>query len=229
MLRNSADGAVYSRVLTPFPARKLFCLCDDRPEQICVVQGGHVLQNRGRTLQPHPGVDVLVRERRVVAVNVPVELGEDQVVDLDELVVRVRSPPVLTNRVVQRRNVVHRAAVVVQLTARPARAFCAGRAPPVVLVAKAVDPLRRHPEIKPDLLGLVVAIVDGDVQALALEPHVIHHEIKRPVAGFLLEVVAEAEVAEHLKQRQMRGVAHLVDIGRTEAFLGRGHARVRRL
>ena len=106
VLGNRADSAIVFGVLAPFPARQLLRFCDYRPEQVRVVQGGHALEDRRRTLQPHSGVDVLIWQRRVVAVDVPVELRENQVVDLDKVVVSVRSPPVFPDRVVRRRDVV---------------------------------------------------------------------------------------------------------------------------
>ena len=62
-----------------------------------------------------------------------------------------------------------RAAVDVQLAARTARAGVA-HLPEVVLVAEALDALHRHADdVVPDLLGLVVAVVDGDPDAVAVE------------------------------------------------------------
>ncbi len=56
---------------------------DDRLEDVGGEDGGHPLEAGGRTLQAHTGVDVLLRERFELAGSDPVELGEDQVPDLD--------------------------------------------------------------------------------------------------------------------------------------------------
>ena len=62
-----------------------------------------------------------------------------------------------------------RAAVDVDLAARPARAGVA-HLPEVVLVAEALDAIHRHADLLvPDRLGLVVAVVHGDPQAVAVE------------------------------------------------------------
>jgi hypothetical protein len=46
----------------------------------------HALHHAGQALEAHAGVDVLLVERRVVAVAVVVKLGENEVPDLDEAV-----------------------------------------------------------------------------------------------------------------------------------------------
>ena len=62
-----------------------------------------------------------------------------------------------------------RAAVDVDLAARTARAGVA-HLPEVVLVAEALDALHRHADLLvPDRLGLVVAVVDGDPQLVAVD------------------------------------------------------------
>ena len=54
--------------------------------------------------------------------------------------------------------------------------------------------------VVPDLLGLVVGDVDGDPDAVAVEAEHLGDELPRPRDGVGLEVVAEAEVAEHLEE-----------------------------
>ena len=96
------------------------------------------------------------------AVGRLVVLHEDQVPELHE--------PVAV-RVVERAAVgaERRAAVDVDLGARTARAGVA-HLPEVVLVAEPLDAVHRHADLLvPDGLGLVVALVDGDPQAIAVE------------------------------------------------------------
>ena len=55
------------------------------------------------------------------------------------------------------------------LAARPARAGLA-RLPEVLVVAEALDAVHRHADLLvPDRLGLVVALVDGDPQPVAVD------------------------------------------------------------
>ena len=62
-----------------------------------------------------------------------------------------------------------RAAVDVDLRARAARAGVA-HLPEVVLVAEPLDALQRHADLfVPDLLGLVVALVNRDPEPVAVE------------------------------------------------------------
>ena len=46
------------------------------------------------------------------------------------------------------------------------------------------------------------------------------NELQREGYGILLEIVTDAEVAQHLEQGQVGGVADLVDIDRSEGLLG---------
>ena len=76
---------------------------------------------------------------------------------------------------------------------------------------------------------LVVVLVDGRPQTLGIEPEVLRAQLPRPGDRFLLEVVAEGEVAEHLEERQVGLVADLLDVGRPEGLLGARRPRVRRV
>ena len=107
------------------------------------------------------------------AVGRLVVLHEHQVPELHE--------PVAV-RVVQRAAVgaERRAAVDVDLAARPARTGVA-HLPEVVLVAEALDALHRHADrVVPDRLGLVVAVVDGDPHPVAVEPEHLGDELPAP-------------------------------------------------
>src|SRR5215203_3278095 len=101
-----------------------------------------------------------------------------------------------------------RTAVDVDLRARAARAGVA-HLPEVVLVAEALDAGERHADLLvPDLLGLVVALVNGDPEPVAVESpatarRIGRHELPAPRDDVALEVVAEAEVAEHLEEHEV--------------------------
>ncbi len=89
-----------------------------------------------------------------------------------------------------------RAAVVVELGAGAGGSFKAGRPPPVVAVAVAVDALGRDADVVvPDVVGLVVVQVDGDVHSLRRQAEQPGAEVPGEGNGVLLEVVADAEVA----------------------------------
>ena len=106
---------------------------------------------------------------------------------------------------------------------------------PEVLLAEALDPLRRDPDdLAPDPLGVVVRLVDGDPEAIVIELQDIPVELPRPRDGFGLEVVAEAEVPEHLEEAEVAvrttDVVEVVVLASdAHALLHRGGPRVRRL
>ena len=106
-----------------------------------------------------------------------------------------------------------RTAVEVQLGARAAWPRLT-HLPEVVLVAEALDALHRHADdVVPDLLGLVVALVDGDPDAVAVEAPVLGDELPAVGDGQFLEVVPEAEVAHHLEEDEMAlGAADVVEV-----------------
>ena len=95
------------------------------------------------------------------------------------------------------------ATVEVDLAARAAWTGLAGL-PEVVLVAQALDALHRHADdVVPDLLGDVVGLVDGDPHPVAVHPPRFGDQLPARRDDELLEVVAEAEVAEHLEEDQV--------------------------
>ena len=96
--------------------------------------------------------------------------------------------------------------------------------PEVVLVAHALDPLGRHADlVDPDLLGLVVAVVHRDPEAVAVEAEDLGEELPGHGDGVGLEVVPEAEVAQHLEEGAVVGVgADDLDVGGAEALLDGG-------
>ncbi len=106
-----------------------------------------------------------------------------------------------------------RPAVDVDLAARPAWTGVA-HLPEVVLVAEPLDALHRHADLLvPDGLGLVVAVVHRDPHPVAVEAERLGVELPAPRDDLALEVVAEAEVAEHLEEHQVAlGAADVVEV-----------------
>ena len=92
--------------------------------------------------------------------------------------------------------------------ARDARLFPIGRG---FLVAGAVLVAREHR--RGQFLG-----VDAEV-------FVARQELVAPCDLLFLEIVAQRPVAQHLEEREVRGVAHLVDVARADALLNVGKTR----
>ena len=152
-------------------------------------------------------------------------LHEDEVPELEEAL------DVVAGQIVRRAEV--EPAVEIELAARTARA---GRTclPEVVLAAEAHDLRVRHAHRLPVLdrvlvraeTELVVAAEDRHPDLFGLEAEAVDRQVVAEADRLFLEVVAEAEVAEHLEHRQVAGrLADLVDVGRAEALLAAGQAR----
>src|SRR3954447_2472294 len=187
----------------------------DRGEQVRVVDGRHPLQQAGEALQAHAGVDVAPAERAVGAVRRQLVGDEDVVPYLQPALVGLRLAL----------GVAVLAGPVEDLGVRAARAVRAGRTPPVVLAAVAMDALPRDPEVDPALLRLVVegdlvgAGVHGHAQAVAVQAEGVGEQLQTPAERVVLEVVAERPVAEHLETGEVRVVPDLFDVRGAQAAL----------
>ena len=73
--------------------------------------------------------------------------------------------------------------------------------PKIVLLAAAPNPLLGDAPRAPEVVGLVVVLVDRDEQALRRKIHDFGEEGPGGIDGFCLEVVAEREVAQHFEER----------------------------
>ena len=100
--------------------------------------------------------------------------------------------------------------------------------PEVFVFLAALDAIGCEPDVLlPDAGGFVVVDIDGDGETLGRngEPLFVGEKFPAPVDGFALEVVAEAEVAEHLEERVVvGGAADVVDVAGAEALLAGGGA-----
>ena len=93
------------------------------------------------------------------------------------------------------------------------------------------DPVLGHADLLPDAEGLVVGVVDRDVELGRVEPEIPRQQLPGKGNGLGLEVVAKGKIPHHLEKRQMaRGVAHIVEVivlaTGADAFLGRGGADI---
>ncbi len=213
-------------------ARDLGGAGDDREDLVDLVQVVDPLQQVGRPLQPHPGVDVLPGQ---VADHVEVVLGpdrgqlllhEDQVPDLQE-------PVLVDDRAAVRTEL--RPTVDVDLAARAAGTGDA-HVPVVVEQTAALDPLLRQPgDAAPERGRLVVGLQHGHPDLVGVEAEeaglLCAGDQLPGVADRLgLEIVAEGEVAVHLEERAVPGgLADLLDVEGPDALLDARGAVERRL
>ncbi len=213
-------------------AGQLGGLVDDGHGGVDLVHVLHALQNHGEPLEAEAGVDVLAgqfaEDLEVVLAGAlaPLVLHEDEVPDLHVPLV-VDGGAALGAEL--------GAAVVVDLGAGAAGAGDA-HGPEVVLFAQALDALLGHADdLVPDLLGLVVVLVDGDPELLRLQAVTAlvlgrGEQLPGELDRAFLEVVAEGEVAAHLEERAVAGgLADLFDVGGAHALLHAGGAGEGRL
>ena len=165
-----------------------------------------------------------LRQRNAGAGRAFLELHEHQVPDLDEAVAVGVGAAGRAARDVG-------AVVVEDFRARAAGAGLA-HAPEIVIGGDADDFLPRQAgDLPPDFGRVVVFRVDGDGQAVLRQAVILGHQLPGEGDGAFLEVVAEAEIAEHLEEGVVPGgVADIVQVvvlaAGAHAFLCRGGADV---
>ena len=192
---------------------KLGNLVGNVHHRIHIKQGVHILAHHCQPLQTHAGVDILLLQLRVVVVPIIVELREHIVPDLDiPVAVAAHGTPGLT------------AAVFLPPVVVDFRAGTAGAGamlPEVILLAEAEDSFLGNTDLLiPDVKGLVVALIYGGIQPILLQPYHLGQKLPAPGNGLVLEVVAEGEVAQHLKIGAVPGcVSHIVDVAGANALL----------
>jgi hypothetical protein len=172
----------------------------DGREQVRVVVGRHSLYDTGQSLQAHPRVDRLHRQRHPRAVGALLELHEDEIPDLE--------PARAVLRVV--RHAVRSFAEFHPTVKVEFRAWAAwpglGHAPEVGVVARLdVTPAsysfgRDTDLVVPDAVGFLVVGVDGHTDPIGWDLEVLGQQFPGPADRLALEVVAEAPVAQHLEE-----------------------------
>lgn len=232
MIGDHPQGDVGGVVGAVADAGQLGGLVHDDAQGVGLVHVLYALEDHGETFEAEAGVDVLggqVAEDREVLLalaRAALVLHEDQVPDLHVALVVDGGAALGAER---------GAPVVVDLGTGAAGAGDA-HGPEVVLLAQPLDALGGHTDdIAPDLLGLVVVLVDGDPELLRLQAVAAvldggGQQLPGELDGALLEVVAEGEVAAHLEERAVPGgLADLFDVRGADALLHAGGARERRL
>ena len=191
-------------------------MIDDRAEEVGLEIRPYPLDDRRETLESHPGVDIVLGQRKQRSVLLEIELREDEVPYL-EIPVAVAAHPAL--RPAARKG---RSLVVQDLGTRTAWPLVAHE-PEVLVLVEAVNPLvGKSDRVPPDRVRFLVVLVDGRIQSRTVETDDIRQKLPRPGDRFVFEVIAPAEISEHLEERMMsRGASHVVDIVRPDAFLRR--------
>ncbi|MNG70408.1 hypothetical protein D3C79_287930 [compost metagenome] len=195
-------------------------------EQIDFIVGVHMLQHRGNAFQAHTGIYRRFWQRQHSAVRLAVELHENDVPDLDvTIAILFRAAWRATPDVI--------AVIVEDLGARAAWAGIAhlpevvGREGRALIVADTDNAFCRHANLfLPDVEGFVIGLIDGHPQPFfrQVKPVFTGQQFPRVADGIVFEIVAEAEVAQHFKERMVtRGITDVLQIvmltARTHATL----------
>ena len=221
------DAVAGLLVADRFGAGQFLRRVDQRFERVSVVIVGHALHDGGDPLEPHAGVDRRLGQIGDDLVGLLQILHEDEVPDLDKAIaILVGTARGAAGDVV--------AVIVEDLAARPARPVRPHR-PEIILGGDANDAVFGQPgDLFPQVEGQIVIMVDGDGQPVAVEAPFPGQQ--RPGVGdrLLLEIIAEAEIAEHFEEGVVaRGVADIVEVvmlaAGADAFLAarRGLVRAR--
>ena len=225
VVRDNAQGNVLLMALAVVGAGEFADLMGDVHDGVHVEERVDALADHREALQTHSGVDVLLLEFGVVVVAVVVKLTEHIVPDLDVAVA------VAAHRAGRLAAAVLLAAVIVDLRAGAAGAGAV--LPEVVLLAEAEDALGRDADVVlPDGGGFIVVHIDRRVQAVRIQAHPLRgsQEFPAPGDGFLLEIITEGEVAQHLKEGAVTGrLADVFDVAGADALLAGADPVPRRL
>ena len=211
------QGHVLLLVLSVGHPRDFADVLHDVLDGVHLKEVAHPLHDAGQPLQAHAGVDVGMLQRLVMASPVTVELGEHQVPELHVPVA------VAAHAAGRGAAAVRLSPVKIQLGAGAAGAGAV--LPEVILLAQADDAIRRHSHfLRPDIEGLIVVLVDAHPDPILRQLQHLGDELPGPGRGLVLEIVAEAEVAQHLKIGAVAGgLAHPLDVGGADALLAGGH------
>ena len=81
----------------------------------------------------------------------------------------------------------------------------------------------------PDIESLIVLQINGRIETVCRDSYAFGQELPCPVDRFCLEVIAEGEVAQHLKECAVAGcLTDILDIAGTDTFLTCGDSASRR-
>ena len=225
MIGDDADGDVVIFIFLVGPAADLSDKTDDPGEEVGVVVALHPLDHGGQPLQPHPRIDVRPRQGGHLPGGVPVELGEDEIPDLE-------MPVAFALHAACRISAARPLPLVEEDLGTGAAGAGLPHHPEIALLPHADDPLRRHAHVlMPDFEGLVIVLVDGDPEFLLRQSHDFGEILPRPGDRLFLEVIPEGKVSQHLEEgvvaRRHPDVFQIVVLPpRPDALLGGGRTPV---
>ena len=86
--------------------------------------------------------------------------------------------------------------------------------PKVIICRDPNDPfIRQASHTFPDICSLIIGVVDGDIEAVFINPELFCDQLPSKFDRVCFEVIAKTEIAEHLKKRVVAcGVAHVIKV-----------------
>ena len=223
MVGDDAQGNIGLVALTVGSAGDPGHMIGDVHNGIHIEQGVDILADNSQSLQTHAGVDVLLCQFRIVTGTVVVELGENVVPNFHVAVAFA------AHHAVRSAAAVLLATIIIDL-----RAGAAGTGtvfPEIILLAETEDMVSGNTDfLCPDIESLLIVFVDGRIQAALFQANHLGQEFPAPGNGFTLEVIAEGEIAQHLKRGAMTGsLADVLNITGSDALLAGADATAGRL
>ncbi len=207
-----------------FPARvfQLFFYGSDyRHEKIRFKIRFRSLRYRSDTLQPHTGINILVRQTFQGTIAFSVKFGEHEIPHFQE-------PAAVTCGIAGGLSASGIRAVIVEYfgtgAARPVGAVFRSVRGPEIIVSAEFDYFfsRNFYFLEPDRVGFFILLINRYPQSFPRKAHHLCHEFPRPQNGLFFKIITERKISEHLKKSMMPGsFSHVINIGCSQAFLAR--------
>ena len=193
-------------------------VANEVPEEVSLVIGVNALHDRSQAFKAHARVDGRFGQRNEFAGLVAVKLHEHQVPDFRETVAVFVRGAWRTAR--------HAGTVIVEDLAAGSAGPGLAHGPEVVLLAHPPETRRIHADVlEPDVRGLVIVRKYRAPQPLGRQSQDTGDVLPGVFDRLKLEVVAEAEIAEHLEERVVP--RRVTDVLEVVVLAARPHAALR--
>ena len=222
MVGDNAERNVGLFIIAVMNAGDLRNLLHDVLDGIDLKEVVNVLHNAGDSFQTHTGIDVGLLHPFIMAFAVGIELGENKVPELNITVA------VAAGAAGRLAAAARFSAVEVDLGAGAAGAGAV--LPEVILFTEADDMGGIDADfLRPDVERFVIVLIDRDPELINREVEHFGDKFPSPCGRFMLEVIAEREVSEHLEIGAVTGgLADMLDVLSTDTFLAGGDAGIGR-
>ena len=154
--------------------------------RIHIEQGSNILADTGKTLQPHTGIDVLLRQIGIVSFAVVIKLGKDIIPDFDIAVT------VTSHGAVRFAASMLWAAVIIDFTAGTARSGT--MLPEIVFFAETENAVCFNTDlVMPDVPCLIIVKIDRGIQPVRLKAHPLWagEKLPGPGNGFGFKIISK--------------------------------------